>query len=97
MIAKGQQPVVVGQAFQRHIGVSIRAERKRFQRRGAVLINRRIGILRGVELINDVDRLRRHPELGHEGIKCDHLVLLLASLRNQVIKLNPEHDFAIGA
>jgi hypothetical protein len=48
-------------------------------------------------LINDVDGLGRHPELRHEGIKRHDLFLLQAGLRDQVVKLNTEHDLAIGA
>ena len=62
-----------------------------------MLVNRRIRILRRVELVNDVDRLRRHAELRHEGIERDDLLLLQTSLGDQVVKLNAEHDLALRA
>ena len=75
----------------------LRAEGDRFERRSAALIDLLVGILRGIQLVNDVDRLRRHPELRHEGVKCDDLFLLQTGLGNQVVELHPEHDLAIGA
>ena len=73
------------------------AERERFERGRAVLVDRRIGILRSIELINDVDRLRRHPELRHERIEGNDLLLLQTGLRDQIVKLNAEHDLALRA
>ena len=49
----------------------------------------------GIELINDVDRLRRHAELRHERIIGDDLFLLQPGLRDQVVKLHAEHDLAL--
>ena len=48
-------------------------------------------------MINNIDRLRRHAELRHEGVKRDDLLLLQSGLRNQIVKLNAEHDFAFRA
>ena len=48
-------------------------------------------------MINNVDRLRRHAQLRHERIKGDNLFLLEARLRNQIVKLDAQHDLAIGA
>ena len=42
VIAKGQQPIVVAQAFQHHVGIAVVAKGERFQRRSAALIDRRI-------------------------------------------------------
>ena len=56
--------------------MAIGAERNRFERGSAALVNARIGFFRGVQLIDDINRLRRHPELRHEGVKCDDLLLL---------------------
>jgi len=52
--------------------------------------------LRGVQLINDVDRLRRHPELRHERVKRDDLFLFQPRLGNQIVELHAEHDLALG-
>ena len=62
-----------------------------------MLVDRRIRILRRVELVNDVYRLRRHAELRHERIERDDLLLLQTSLRDQVVELNSEHDLALRA
>ena len=62
-----------------------------------MLINRRVRLLRRVELINDVDRLRSHAHLRHERVERDDLFLLQAGLRDQIIELNPEHDLAFSA
>ena len=62
-----------------------------------MLIDRRIGIFRGVELINDVDRLGCHAHLRHERIERHDLFLLQTGLRNQVVQLNSEHDLTIRA
>ena len=66
MIAEGQQAIVVGEVLERHISLPVRAKREGFERRRAALIDRWIGILGGIKLINDVDRLRSHAELRHE-------------------------------
>ena len=97
MITKGEEPIVPVQAFQNNVGRAVGPERNRFQRRRAPLIDRGVGILRGIELINDIDRLRGHPELGHERVKCDDLFLLQPRLRNQVVELHAQHDLAIRA
>ena len=85
------------EAFQNYVGLAVPPERERFQRRCAMLIDRWIRILRRVELINDIDRLRSHAHLRHERIERHHLFLLQTSLRNQVVKLHSEHDLAFGA
>ena len=97
MIAKGEQPVASAQALERDIGRAIRAEGNRLERRSAPLIDLLVGVLRGIELVNDIDRLRRHPELRHERVEGDDLVLFQAGLRNQIVELDPEHDLAIRA
>ena len=61
------------------------------------MINQWIGILRCIQLIDDVDGLGGHPQLRHERIKSDNLLLLQSGLRDQVIKLNAQHDLALGA
>ena len=48
-------------------------------------------------MVNNIDRLRRHAELRHERIERDDLFLLQSRLRNQIIKLNAEHDLALRA
>jgi hypothetical protein len=50
-----------------------------------------------VELVDDIDRLSRHPQLRHERIVGNDLLLLHAGLGDQIIKLNTEHDFPILA
>ena len=97
VITKRHQPIGIGQAFHFHVGFHVVGKRKRFQRGRAALVNRRISVFGSVELINDVDRLRRHPEQGHERIKRDDLFLLQSRLGDQIVKLNAEHDFALGA
>src|SRR5437667_3416204 len=62
-----------------------------------MLINRRVRVLRRIELINDINRLRGHAELRHERIEGDYLFLLQTGLGNQVVQLHPEHDLALGA
>ncbi len=97
VITKGEEPVVSAQAFQGHIGLAVGAEGNRLERRGAALINGGIGFLGSVQLINDVDRLRGHAELRHEGIKRYDLLLFESGLRDQIVELHAEHDLAIGA
>jgi hypothetical protein len=48
-------------------------------------------------LIHNVDRLRSHAHLRHERVERDDLFLLQTGLRDQVIKLNAEHDLAFSA
>jgi hypothetical protein len=47
-------------------------------------------------LINDIDRLGGHAELRHERIKGDDLFLFQSGLRNEIVKLDAEHDLALG-
>ena len=97
MITEGEKAIIPRQAFQSHVSCAVRAEGKRFERRRAPLINRSVGIFRSIQLINDVDRLRSHAELRHEGVERDDLLLLQPRLRDQIVKLHAEHDLAIGA
>ncbi len=97
VITKGEQPIGSGQALDRDVGRAIRPEGNRLERGSAALVDLLVGILRGVQLINDIDRLRRHPELRHERVERDDLVLLQAGLGNQIVELHPEHDLAIRA
>ena len=62
-----------------------------------MLINRRVRLLRRVELIHNVDRLRSHAHLRHERVERDDLFLLQTGLRDQIIKLDAEHDLAFSA
>jgi hypothetical protein len=48
-------------------------------------------------LINDVDRLRSHAHLRHERVERNDLFLLQTGLRDQVVKLNSEHNLAFRA
>ena len=80
VITKGEEPIVPGQALQGHVRRAIRSERERFERRGPALVDRSVRILRSVQLINDIDGLRRHAELRHERVKGDDLFLLEARL-----------------
>ena len=96
VITKRHQPIALGQIFHAHVGFDAVREGERFQRRRAALINRRVGVFRGVELINDINRLRGHAELRHERIKGNDLFLFQSGLRNQIVKLNAEHDLALG-
>ena len=75
VITECHQPVALHQIFHPHIGFSVAGKGKRFQRRRAALINRRVGVFRRVQLINDIDRLRGHAELRHERIERHHLFL----------------------
>src|ERR1051325_4397747 len=94
MIAEGHQTIGFSQVLQYNVRLAARSEGERFQWRRAVLINRRVGFFRGVELINDIDGLRSHAHLGHERIERDDLFLLQTRLRDEVVKLHPEHDLA---
>src|SRR4029450_10745001 len=80
-----------------HVYSPVRSEKERFERGGAVLVDRRIRMLRRMELENDVDGLRGHARLGNERIEGDDLLLFQTGLRDQIVKLNPEHDFALRA
>ena len=62
-----------------------------------MLIDRRVRILRCVELINDVDGLRSHAHLRHERIERNHLFLFQTGLRDQIVKLDSQHDLALRA
>ena len=61
----GEQAILRIQALEQDIGGAI-GPKERFQRRGPALINGRIRIFRRVQLIDNIDRLRSHPELGHK-------------------------------
>ena len=97
VVAKRQQPVARTKAFQHHVRLAVITERDRFQGRCVTLVDGGIGFLARIQLVDDVDRLRRHPELRHKGVKLDDLLLLQAGLRNQIVKLDAQHDLAIRA
>ena len=55
-----------------------------------------IGRVAGAQLVDDVDRLGRHSKLCHERVKFDQLLPVHARPRDQVIKLDAEHDLLVG-
>ncbi len=63
VITKGEEPIIPAQTFQDHVGRAVGPKGKRFQRRRAALVNGAVGIFGRIQLINDIDRLRRHAEL----------------------------------
>src|SRR5436305_13206705 len=83
--------------LKRYIGLPVWTEGERLQRRRAMLIDRRVRIFRWVELIDDVDCLGSHAHLRHERIERDDLFLLQTGLRNEIVKLDSEHDLTISA
>ena len=99
MKAEGHEAFGPLKALECHVGVPIRAESDRFEGRLALLIDGfiRITFIRGIELINDVDRLGGHPELRHEGVKGHDLLLLHAGAADEIVKLHTEHHFPLGA
>ena len=96
-VAKGDESFWCGEALMFDIGGSVSAKGQRFEGRLAMLINCAVGVLGGVELVNDIDRLGGHAELGHERVKVDDLLLFHSCLGDQVIELNAEHYLALGA
>lgn len=62
-----------------------------------MLENGGIGLVVGIELVNDVDGLRRHAELRHERIISDDLVLLESGFGDEVVELDAEENFAFVA
>ena len=68
VIAERDEPLVACEPLQLHVRRGVRAEGQRLQRRLPLLVDRPCrDLLRGIELIDDVDRLRRHAELRHEA------------------------------
>ena len=96
-VAKGDESFWSDEALMFDIGSSIGAKGQGFEGRLAMLINCAVGVLGGVELVNDIDRLGGHPELGHERVKVDDLLLFHSRLGDQVVELNAEHYLALGA
>lgn len=50
-----------------------------------------------VQLSNDVDGLGGHPELGHEGVEGGDFVLVETGTRDEIVELDTEHHFSVGA
>ena len=80
VIAKRHQPLRPREPFQFHVRRAVCAEGQRLQRRLPLLVNGAVGILRRIELIDDVDGLRGHAELRHKRVETDDLLLLHARL-----------------
>src|SRR5262249_5392662 len=66
VISKRHQPICFDEILEDNVGLAVRSERKRLERRRTMLINRRVRLLRRIELVNDVDSLRSHAHLRHE-------------------------------
>ena len=63
MIAECHQAIIAVEVLKGHICLPIGTERERLQGRRAPLVDRRIGVLRRVKLVNNIDGLRGHAEL----------------------------------
>ncbi len=97
MVSERHEPLVALQSLELHVRGTVRAEGQRLERRLPLLVDAAVGFLGGVELIDDVDRLRRHAELRHERVERDHLRALHAGLRDEVVELHAEHHLALRA
>ena len=81
-----------------HVGVVSGTENDDFQRRRVCLEKfraRRGGV--AVELVNDVDGLRRRAQLLHERVVGGHVVGVHSRPVNEVVKLDAEEHFAVLA
>ena len=97
MVAVDEQPVVLGQVAERHVGGIVWAEGQELQRRGPLLEHGGIGVLRGIELVDDVDGLRRHAQTRHELVEGDDLPGLLVRAADEVPQLDAQEDLAVWA
>ena len=93
-VAISKDALRFAQAGKQNIAAVRWTEANDLKRRGSLVIDADVILVVGVELINDVDRLGRHAQLGHEGIVRDDLFLLQACLGDQVVKLNAEEDLS---
>ena len=97
MVTVDEKAVLGGQVLEEHLHRRlVGTEGQRFQRRGAFLEHAGVGDIRRVELVNDVDGLRGHPDSGHEPVEGDDLLGLLPGAADQVPELDAEQNFAVG-
>ena len=97
VVSERDEAFLAREALEFHVGDVVGSEGEGFERGLAVLIDRFVGLLVGVELVNDVDGLRRHAQERHKPVVGHHLLLIEPGLGDEVVELDPEHDLAFGA
>src|SRR5262245_34505379 len=73
----------------------LRAETDDFEGGGSLMINTDVVLVVGVQLIDNINGLGGHPQLRHKRVVSNHLLLLKASLGDQIIELHPEEDLTL--
>ena len=97
VMAVSQESFLTCEAPQFHIAGCRVPKRERLERRGAIMEKLRLGLLVGVELVDDIDGLRSHTEASHEVVVGGHLLGLHSRTGDQIVELNSEEDFPVIA
>ena len=95
--AVGVEPLAGLEAGHHHIGVLLVAEAHHLEWRGSGAVDRGVRLLVGIQLVNDVDRLRGHAEPRHEGVIRDHRLVFQPGPGDEIVKLHAEQDFSLVA
>ena len=93
-VAVGVQPLIGREVGEHDIIVFLEAEAHHFERRGAGAVDRGVGFVVGVELVNDVDRLRGHAEARHEFVIGHDGFAFQPRPSDEVVELNPQQNLA---
>jgi hypothetical protein len=96
-IAVGVEPLLSRESGHDDIRALLVAEAHHLEGRGAGAVDRAVGFLVGVELVNDVNRLSRHAESRHESVVGHDRFVFQAGAGDQVVELHAEKDFPLVA
>ena len=97
VVAERHQFFLRSEAAQTDVGGLVASKAQAFQGGLTMLVDRFVGFLARVELVDNVDGLSCHPQLRHEPVVRNHLLLVEACPRNQVVQLDAQHDFSLRA
>jgi hypothetical protein len=98
VVTEGEEAFFFVQAFEDDVlGGAAGAKAHGLQRGIAGLIHGRVRVVSGTKLVDDVNGLRGHAELGHEGIELHQLAAIHPGSGDEVVKLDAQHDFLIRA
>ena len=93
-VAVGVQPLVGREVGEHDIVFLLEAEAHHFEGGCAGAVDRGVGFVVSVELVNDIDRLRGHAEARHEFVIGYDGFAFQAGPGDEVVELNAEKDFA---
>ena len=96
-VAVGVEFFPCGEVHQGDIRVFGMSEAHHLERRGSGLVDRHVGLVIRIQLVDNINRLGRHPELRHERIVSNYLILLEASLGDQIVELDAEENLPLVA